>query len=178
MPLRPKCADTRCKETHVIEIFIKGATCKELWLHVKHVEWLLAYAADEIAFQCVECPNDDPAVAEKKGNCEGVPDLHIAWDFQSKTYKAEFLGGPIMGFTSRIDPVDTQLTAKIWDTFLPQFEAGGGELHLGRGHSDAPLAMKKQVAKFILQELCAARLHGGYGFIAKNGLESLFPDHL
>ena len=158
MPLRPTCADPNCSDTINVTVFLKGATNKELWIDVANVAWLITYAADEIAYQGVECKDEGTAVAAKTPNCKDVEHLHIAWNFQSKNYDAEFLGGPEKGYGVSIDTVALTETA-VWK------------------HNEelSHLQSAKSFAKELLKQMCKAHLEdsatGVQEFVATNGLE-------
>ena len=155
MPLRPKCADTNCSDTVNVRVYLKGATNKELWIDVANVAWLITYAADEIAYQGVECKDDGTAVAAKSPNCKDVEHLHIAWNFQSASYDAEFLGGPAQGYAVSISP------GLLHETIVRKTNQGSSHLR-----------SPKCCAKELLTHLCKARLEDNVEeYIANNGLE-------
>ena len=155
MPLRPKCADTNCSDTVNVRVYLKGATNKELWIDVANVAWLITYAADEIAYQGVECKDDGTAVAAKAPNCKDVEHLHIAWNFQSASYDAEFLGGPAQGYAVSISP------GLLHETIVRKTNQGSSHLR-----------SPKCCAKELLTHLCKARLEDNVEeYIANNGLE-------
>ena len=87
----------------------------KLFLLVGNLDWLLAYAADELHFQGVkrESPEREP---RKPANCAAVADLRLQWDFGSKTWEAEFVSGPFEGTTRRF--CVEQLTNKRWSKLV------------------------------------------------------------
>ena len=112
----------------------------------------------KIAYQGVECKDDDTAVAAKAPNCKDVEHLHISWNFQSKKCDAEFLGGPEKGYGVSIGTVVLSETL-AWK----------------RNEESSHLQSAKSVAKELLKQMCKAHLEdsatGVQEFVATNGLE-------
>ena len=91
---------------------MRGETCREIWLDIEALDWLLAYAAYEVHFQGVECEIEDGDTYDKKPNCPTESDLHTARDFQAKSWIAEFVEGPMKTQRRCITPF--RLDAEFW----------------------------------------------------------------
>ena len=172
MPTRPPCAapDGTCKT--VIHAYWADATSKRLpYLRTDCVDWLLAYAADELHFQgVVRCEPTPPQ--SREANCPAVADLHVAWNFNGKAWDGTFVGGPSNGQTKRVALAD--INATLWSN-----------LHLVKSpHEVSDLGLfwcathrqVKDVAKTCLIELCKATTRGECdSFEAKMGLNATAP---
>ena len=113
-----------------------------LWIDIDDIEWLVNYAAEEVALGGV--PEEEPAVAES--NCE-VDFLRIQWDFGEQCWRAEFVGGPLAGesFTSRVSALTLEKWASVRDPLLGDFE--------GASFED-----RKECTRLYLQDVCARKL--------------------
>ena len=98
MPMRAPCVGGQAHGTKVISVYTKAG--RAIYLRVDCLDWLLSYAADELHFQGVPRTNPEPK-AKKGGNCPAVADLHLEWDFNNKTWDAEFVAGVLAGTTRR-----------------------------------------------------------------------------
>ena len=87
-----------------------------LFLRMDCIDWLLAYAADELHFQGVQPASPEP-VEELVANCPAVADLRLEWDFDAKAWEACFVGGPYLGKTQRmtVDELDKDMWRKLKD---------------------------------------------------------------
>ena len=76
------------------------------------LHWLIAYAADELHFQGVVCDGRGD-IYNKSANCPAVADLNVEWDFQSKTWRAEFVDGEFRGQEKCFSP--SERTGARWE---------------------------------------------------------------
>ena len=152
MPLKPKCADASCTQTRMVNIYLAGATKKELWVAHDALEWLLLYAADQLRFQGVECDEDADACT-KDANCPAVAELNIEWDFQNNTWQSEFVGGPCQGIKRSFSA--SQHTEGRWE------KMGRSSLSTADvAFAEATPQVKKQTAKEFLVSWCDAISRG------------------
>ncbi len=109
VPTRPRCAGCGKDDKTVICVYRKPNSDKRtnsnLYLRMDCIEWLLAYAADELAFQGVE-PASPAPTPHQAGNCPAVADLHLEWDFSAKAWEGKFVAGPSVGTTKRMSVKD------------------------------------------------------------------------
>ena len=124
---------------------IKSAS---IYIRVDCIDWLLAYAADELFYQGVK---RDTAADEdlKVANCPAVADVNLEWDFDTHVWEAEFLAGPFQGVTRSFGIAD--LTASR----LAKLRSVG----IGQPDPRSPtsaLPTKKQVAKEFITLWCDA----------------------
>ena len=80
-------------ETTRIEVLFLNT--KSLYVHVRHLEWLISYIASEANLGGVEQESCKKQKV-KHCNCE-VPGLYVEWDFKNEGYHAEFVDGPLAG---------------------------------------------------------------------------------
>ena len=114
VPTRPKCAGLDQEAPTTVCVYRRPSQEKRgnsaLYLEVKDVAWLLAYAADELAFQGVEAASPEP---EQAGNCPAVADLYLEWDFDAKAWEGRFVAGEQKGDAMRMSITD--LSGEVWD---------------------------------------------------------------
>ena len=68
---------------------------KSLYVHVRHMEWLIRYIASEANLGGVQ---QESCKRQKVRECNcAVPGLYIEWDFKTEGYNAEFVSGPLQG---------------------------------------------------------------------------------
>ena len=96
MPLRPPCADASCTDTKTVMVYYAGSNGRKKYLRCEDLNWLIAYAADELHFQGVVCDGRGD-IYNKSANCPAVADLNVEWDSQTKTWRAEFVDGEFRG---------------------------------------------------------------------------------
>ena len=124
---------------------IKSAS---IYIRVDCIDWLLAYAADELFYQGVK---RDTAADEdlKVANCPAVADVNLEWDFATHAWEAEFLAGPFQGVTRSFGIADltAERLAKLRDVGIGQPDP--------RSPTSA-LPTKKQVAKEFITLWCDA----------------------
>ena len=149
MPLRPPCADPACTDTKQVAIYYAGKTAKKIYVHCDCIDWLLAYAADELYFQSVvDCGNADDT---KNANCAAVADLRVEWDFQKKLWQSEFVGGKLRGVKRCFSHADN--TEERWNKLR----------RASMSTVDASFAAeKKQVAKEFIVHWCASISRGDH----------------
>ena len=115
VPTRPACAGPTHDGTTVVCIYKPPSTDKRsngmLFLRVDSVDWLLAYAADELFFQSVMRLPPAPSEAAT-GNCAAVAGLRLEWNFHDKAWTASFVDGPFAG--TRRDMGVKDLTQSTW----------------------------------------------------------------
>jgi len=130
VPTRPPCADpSDTGGTTTVHLYRRALSDKRvnarLYIRVDGIAWLLAYAADELAFQGVQpCEDQSPP---KAGNCTAVAGLRLEWDFNAKSWEGEFVTGPLEG-TTRCIAVN-QLTQGIWDKLKEASRVEPSTLH-------------------------------------------------
>ena len=76
------------------------------------LDWLLSYAHDEWASMGIEAPPmDDDRVA----NVAAVAGLHLVWQFDEDSWRAEFIAGPFQGTsrTLKVADLDKHMWAKL-----------------------------------------------------------------
>jgi hypothetical protein len=116
VPTSPPCVPrgTTVRQT-TIHLYRRAAGDKRsngrLYLRTDHLDWLFAYAADELAFQGVQASPADPT--PQPGNCSAVAGLRLEWDFSAKAWEGAFVTGPLAGTTRRMAVHD--LNQRIWD---------------------------------------------------------------
>jgi hypothetical protein len=104
MPERPPCSATGNKTT-MIAVYQDGKQAKNasLWIRIDCIDWLLAYACDELFFQGVTSSDGG---GTKTANCPAVADLHLEWNFTTKAWDAEFVAGTFMGIRRSFGTAD------------------------------------------------------------------------
>ena len=84
--------DKPYEPTHIDVLF---SNMKSLYVHVRHMEWLIRYIASEANLCGVQ---QESCKRQKVRECNcSVPGLYIEWDFKSEGYSAEFVAGPFQG---------------------------------------------------------------------------------
>ena len=150
MPQRPLCVGSA--ETTTVCLYLKpnnrNIKSASIYIRVDCIDWLLAYAADELFYQGVK---RDTAADEdlKVANCPAVADVNLEWDFTTHAWEAEFLTGPFQGVTRSFGIAD--LTAAR----LARLRSVG----IGQPDPRSPtsaLPTKKQVAKEFITLWCDA----------------------
>ena len=108
MPLHPPCAGSH-ETTDVLVYSQSQKMNRPFFICADSIDWLLAYAADELALQGVKA--DTPADAAKAGeNCPEVAGLHLEWNFTKKAWHAEFVTGPFKGVARSFGTADLTLS--------------------------------------------------------------------
>ena len=83
------------KPSDLTQIEVLFLSSKSLYVHVKHLEWLVRYVASEANLGGVQ---QESCKRQKVRECNcSVPGLYIEWDFKSEGYSAEFVAGPFQG---------------------------------------------------------------------------------
>ncbi len=150
MPQRPLCAGS--VETTTVCLYLKpnnrNIKSASIYIRVDCIDWLLAYAADELFFQGVK---RDTAADEdlKVANCPAVADVNLEWDFTTHAWEAEFLTGPFQGVTRSFGTADltTERLAKLRDEGIGQPDPSS---------PTSALPTKKHVAKEFITLWCDA----------------------
>jgi len=128
---------------------------RKLYLHVDHLEWLIAYIADELICGGVAVPgDDDEASAVAEANCE-VPGLHIEYNFNTNTFDAWFVSGPLVGTRQCWNSNPQNMTIEKWTQLLAQTPC--------KLHGDYISADNEQLchaAKLFLEMHCNGLLQG------------------
>ncbi len=89
-----------CRKTIKTKAVADGcgnAAC--IYLRTDAIGWLLQYAADELNFQGVVRTREPE---EPKECNSAVADMHLDWDFRTKTWTATFVGGVHVGTIKRL----------------------------------------------------------------------------
>ena len=83
-----------------------------LYLSEDCLDWLLSYAHDEWESMGIEAP---PMDDDRVGNVATVADLHLAWQFDEDSWRAEFIAGPFKGTsrTLKVADLDKHMWAKL-----------------------------------------------------------------
>ena len=155
VPTRPRCAGVALDDTTVVSVYKPPHSEKRpngnLYLRLDCVDWLLAYAADELFFQGVE-PSSPIPTGPEVGNCPAVADLHLAWNFDAKSWEGRFVAGRMVGTTKRmtVNDIDTGTWEKLKDDSVVE-----GSL------ADATLIQRKQAIKHIMIKWGAATADNG-----------------
>jgi len=153
MPLRPPCAATDQGKTIVIRIYRRPVpptqrnTRECLYMDLDHMDWLLAYAADELHFQGIT-RTDSRATGDKEPNCPAVADVFLKWNFGGKEWHAEFVAGPCCGATLSfaVEHLTSTQRAKLT---CDQTDAGA---------APSPVVQLKNNAKDLITRWCTAIL--------------------
>jgi len=154
MPLRPICADKTCTATRTVHVYYSGKNGKKLHVRSTDLTWLVAYAADELHFQGV-ARDQDTALHVKPPNCPAVADLHLEWDFRTKSWLAEFVDGGLRGQKRRFAPADHTTTrwTKMQRSALPC---------TGSSFDEATRVEKKNAAKELVLLWCGSMVEGDH----------------
>ena len=116
VPTRPLCTGCVTDGNTTVWVYKKPSPTTRgnanLWLRVDGVEWLLAYAADELHFQGVVQSTIEPSTPQL-GNCTAVADLFLEWDFSAKAWDATFVAGAMKGTSKRM--CVHELTRDVWE---------------------------------------------------------------
>jgi len=154
VPTRPPCAGGDTGDTTCVYVYRRAKSDKRsnsnLFLQTDCLEWLLAYAADELALQGVEAESPEPSPLA--GNCPAVADLHLEWDFSAKAWEGKFVAGPLVGTTRCMAVKD--LHQGIWERLR------GGSLVQGSLAMCRSSIEKKSAAKEWMTMWCAAIARG------------------
>ena len=144
VPTKPRC--TGCDRDGKTVVFVYRSSDKRsngrYYLRVDCIEWLLAYAADELAFQGVDqaIPEPTPSPA---GNCSEVADLRVEWDFDAKAWDATFVAGALVGTTRRMSISD--LDKHVWDRLRQQ-----SLTQMATFHNASQLGKKQGLREFMV----------------------------
>ena len=116
MPKRPPCVGIDQDATITISVYKKGVAARNrgenLYLRSDYIEWLLAYAADELHFQGVRAASPEKEL-DRPENCTAVAGLNLEWSFTSKAWNALFVLGPHINRSRDFHPGD--VTQARWD---------------------------------------------------------------
>ncbi len=164
MPQRPLCVGSA--ETTTVWMYLKpnnrNIKSASIYIRVDCIDWLLAYAADELFYQGVK---RDTAADEdlKVANCPAVADVNLEWDFTTHAWEAEFVTGPFQGVTRSFGTADltTERLAKLRDEGIGQPEPSSPA---------SALLMKKQLAKEFITLWCEAICNERDSFATEWGL--------
>ena len=103
VPTRPICTGRGDGDTTTISVYrlsmLDSRSNARLYLRTDCIDWLLAYAADELHYQGVIAPC--PVPQSRVGNRSDVPGLRLEWAFASHEWACEFVDGPLLGTTRR-----------------------------------------------------------------------------
>ena len=121
VPTRPPCAAGDTDDKTLVCVYKKARTDNRsrvnLYLRADCIDWLLAYAADELHFQGVAQPTPEP-IDDNAPNCPAVADLHLNWNFNAKAWTAKFVAGALKGTTKQMFIRD--LDRDVWDKLKSQ----------------------------------------------------------
>ena len=97
VPLRPACIGHNTGEETTIVVYNKVEKKNMvLCLRTDCINWLLSYAADELACQGVSCGDASSASTPQKSNGH-AEHVYLEWNFQLKRWEASFIAGPAQG---------------------------------------------------------------------------------
>lgn len=103
VPTRPICTGRGDGDTTTIRVYrlsmLDSRSNARLDLRTDCIDWLLAYAADELHYQGVIAPC--PVPQSRVGNRSDVAGLLLEWAFASQAWACEFVDGPLLGTTRR-----------------------------------------------------------------------------
>ena len=101
VPTRPICTGRGDGATTTIRVYqtLASRSNARLYLRTDCIDWLLAYAADELHCQGVIAPC--PVPQSRVGNRSEVAGLQLEWSFASQAWACEFVDGPLLGTTRR-----------------------------------------------------------------------------
>ena len=103
VPTRPICTGRGDGDTTTISVYrlsmLDSRSNARLYLRTDCIDWLLAYAADELHYQGVIAPC--PVPQSRPGNCSAVAGLRLEWAFAPQEWACEFVDGPLLGTTRR-----------------------------------------------------------------------------
>ena len=154
VPSRPRCVGFDEDDKTVVCVYRKAQADngknRNLYLRLDCIEWLLAYAADELACQGVKAASP-VNTSEQAANCTAVGDLHLEWDFSAKAWVGKFVAGPRVGTTRRINVHD--LNQEVWD------ELGKKSVVNGYWYRATPLERKCALKEWMIL-WCAAIARG------------------
>ena len=157
VPTRPRCAGCGHDDKTVVYVYKKASLDKRgngnLWLRLDCIEWLLAYAADELHFQGVPQSTPEPATRQV-GNCPAVADLSLELDFSAKAWDAKFVAGALAGTAKRMGVND--LDRDVWEKLREQ-----SIVHVYFGHATS--IQKKDALKEFITLWCAASARNEVG---------------
>ena len=130
-----------------VRLFPKSTT--SLWIHADNVQWLVAYAADELGRGGIpQQPEDDDALPAV-GNCS-VPGLAIRWDFSTNDgWETVWVDGPLKGKIVRSALSD--LNPEKWSRV-------DGASRFGSELGTATLSARKQAVWALLEMHCSVCL--------------------
>ena len=144
MPKRPPCSGVDQDQVQAIYVLLKPGGNRQLCIRMDCVDWLVAYAADEHAFQGIVRADPLPILAP------AVADYRVEWDFNEHFWVASILAGPGLGRTKRFDP----------ETLRLQQWKGLEELSLVEGFlSKSSIYTRKNAAKELAKLWCLAALN-------------------
>ena len=86
-----QCAGSAVAGTRKVRVLARSTN--QLWIALEDVEWLINYAATELALGGVPALE---VAAVAAGNCE-VQDLRMSWDVGKHSWRAEFVAGKLKG---------------------------------------------------------------------------------
>ena len=150
MPERPRIVNASAADSRAVDLFCAGNhKTTTLWLGMEHIPWLVNYVGAEVYYggvpllDPVELP-EPSAVAE--GNCN-VLDLYIEWDWETDSWVAEFVAGPLVGerVTSKLDT----FTQAKWDALEPARDVA---------FEDADVVARKDGLRDYVLSHCASML--------------------
>ena len=97
VPLRPACVGGNAGEETKIVVYNKTDKRNTiLCLRTDCINWVLSYAADELACQGVSCGDASEGSTPQKSNGH-VENVYLEWNFQLKRWEASFIAGPAQG---------------------------------------------------------------------------------
>ena len=130
--------------TDTKQIWAWASNHSQLYIGVQDLEWLVGYAAVEVAFGNVNAePASSSAVAE---NCE-VEHLHVRWCWETgNSYEAVFVDGPLKGETFRSSL--GALTEEKWTV------ADGGRRNFGSTFATATYEQRRGATLEFLKQHC------------------------
>jgi len=155
MPNKPPCvASDDANDTSTVVVYRNCQKCNfaAFYLRTDGLDWLLSYAADELYFQAVPQTVETAVAGMISANCPEVPDLHLAWDFQTRAWKGEFISGTFVGVTRIFGTAD--LTAQRLSLMR---DAGIGEKAEGKAWD---YLIAKHRAKAVITLWCQVIANG------------------
>ena len=157
----PACVDPTCNESVHVLAMLKGKTGRDVWLDIESFEWVMSYAADQLARRGITCRHVEENTIPRMPNLDGFEGVWKAWCPRFKRYSFVFVqdvpGLPDGNLNVRRYLLLAGITDMLWDKF------GIGDL------ATATVADKKVALLKCIKEWCSA--------IVKDDEKSFLDEH-
>ena len=162
MPKRPPCTGVEQDEVVHVHVIVHSGGHRSLFVRMDSIDWLLAYAADELYYQGISRPPPpgEPAVADKP--------FIVHWDFDASAWVAEILSGTAKGATQCFSP--ERLHKSQWYQLLKNPDAAQWLDVKDTRWSNSSFTSRRAAAKEIARLWCIATTQGERGEFEKSQL--------